>query len=58
MEEFVKNLAQLCNEHKASLWYSTDDDGVLISIGDQTISIGWPSGDKPGDEILNTVFPR
>jgi len=53
MEQFIKKLALLCNEYQAGFGYSTNDDGVLVTIGDESISIGWPNN---GSDILKKVF--
>lgn len=46
MREFIKDLAAVLKKHKGGLHYTTDDDGVHLTVGndwDNDISIGWPS---------------
>jgi hypothetical protein len=55
MKGFLHKLAMICDEYKAELWCSRDDDGVLITIDGETVSIGWPSGPNPGDDIRKFI---
>lgn len=47
MKEFLKELAELLEKHKASLSYTTDDDGIHVRIGNEDVCIGWPDGSDP-----------
>jgi hypothetical protein len=45
MLELLKDLADVLEKHSGGLSYTTDDDGVYVSIGEWgecDVCIGWP----------------
>ncbi len=42
MDEFLTDLQALIAKHKASLYYTTDDDGIHVKVGDDEMVIGYP----------------
>ncbi|PCI54210.1 MAG: hypothetical protein COB36_11000 [Alphaproteobacteria bacterium] len=39
--EFLEQLAQLCEQYKASFSYTTDDDGIHIDLDGKEVFCGW-----------------
>lgn len=57
---FIQELSAVLKKHKAGLLYTTDDDGIHVTIGDSyatTENIGWPTNgeSKEIDDILSTA---
>ena len=57
---FIRDLAPVLEKHKAGLFYTTDDNGIHVSLGDNyrtAANIGWPAnGRSPEiDRILSAA---
>lgn len=39
--EFLLKLADLCEEYKAELGYTTSDDGIHVELGGREVFSGW-----------------
>jgi hypothetical protein len=40
-KEFLRKLADLCEQHKAEFRYTTSDDGIHIALGGKDVFRGW-----------------
>lgn len=56
MNEFLKELADLLEKHRARLGYTNDDDGVHVGIGDEDVCIGWPGACSQESWDLNEIY--
>ena len=46
---FIRDLAPVLEKHKAGFFYTTDDNGIHVSLGDNfrtLANIGWPTNGK------------
>ena len=60
MIELLKDLADVLEKHKGGLSYTTDDDGVHVTIDNdwrrgKRVCIGWPA-DGNVSEIRRIIF--
>lgn len=43
-KEFLNKFADLCEKYKAEFYYTTDDDGINISVDGETVFVDFLSG--------------
>jgi hypothetical protein len=49
MKAFLRGLSELLERHQAGITYTTADDGIHITIGEERVNIGFPDdGDTSG----------
>lgn len=50
-EEFLEELAQLCEKYKAAFGYTTDDDGIHIELDGEEVFAGYLFEETAAEEL-------
>jgi hypothetical protein len=55
---FLLELSSLLEKHKATIFYTNDDDGIHIETDGKEVFVGWLDSDKAEDNLYKNVIKR
>lgn len=55
---FILELSSLLEKHKATIFYTNDDDGIHIESNGEEVFVGHLDCENAGKELYNNVIKR
>lgn len=53
---FLLELSSVLTKHKATIFYTNDDDGIHIETHGKEVFVGWLNGDHAGEALYQGVI--